>query len=135
MTELAITAADAESLEARPITRAEAERLEAVFLANLVHLCVPANSNRRATKGRVYFIGAENGLVKIGWAVSPGLRLASLQTGSPLRLRLLASKPGSRTDESDLHRRFAHLRVHGEWFKPDDELHAYLAEFTTKGTL
>lgn len=69
------------------------------------------------SSGFVYVIGAESSrVVKIGFAVDPSRRLTHLQTGSPVRLAILAALPGSRTFEAKLHKVFKDLRKHGEWF-------------------
>ncbi len=72
----------------------------------------------------IYFIQAENGHIKIGFtdADDAMIRLASLQTGSPVLLKLLATIPGTIEEEKDLHRRFGAHRLHGEWFKPVAEI-------------
>jgi hypothetical protein len=73
----------------------------------------------------VYLIASEDsGLIKIGSAANPVTRLRSLQTGSAERLHLVCTLEGSRVEEAELHRRFAHLRVRGEWFRPDPVLAA-----------
>jgi hypothetical protein len=70
----------------------------------------------------VYFLGAENGLVKIGYASDFMRRLPKIALGSPLPLRPLAITPGGRVEERAYHARFKHLRRHGEWFELDQEL-------------
>ncbi|RSS59816.1 GIY-YIG nuclease family protein [Streptomyces sp. WAC01280] len=71
----------------------------------------PAESGERHT----YLIGAEGSpLVKIGVAVDPAKRLATLQVGSPARLAILWTVLGDM--ERALHRSFSAYRVHGEWF-------------------
>ncbi len=78
--------------------------------------------NQRATRVPsefVYFIWSERlQMVKIGMASNPHKRLASMQTGSADRLRLLSY---IKTDaapelESRLHYAFWRDRMHGEWF-------------------
>lgn len=73
----------------------------------------------------VYFVQAQ-GLepVKIGYANAGGVRdrLRALQTGSPVRLLLKSVIEGEQDLERELHRRFAKLRLHGEWFHPDHEM-------------
>lgn len=73
----------------------------------------------------IYFIQAAGiGHIKIGYTDADDalIRLASLQIGSPVPLKLLGTIPGSLEDEKDLHRRFGSARVTGEWFKPVAEL-------------
>lgn len=73
--------------------------------------------------GRVYFVQAgDGGNIKIGVSGNPETRVAGLQTGSDEPLRILATIPGGRAVEKELHRRFAALRVKGEWFRPEQEL-------------
>ena len=69
----------------------------------------------------VYFIRATEGppRIKIGLAAtSVSRRIAELQTGSPVKLELLHKLPVENPlmVEREMHNRFAHLRVHGEWF-------------------
>jgi hypothetical protein len=83
----------------------------------------------RSSVGFVYVVrpaGAD--VVKIGKAFDVAKRLASLQTGQSARLELLAELPGGHRLEAELHKRFAHLRVRGEWFRAEPELLAYVVE-------
>ena len=65
---------------------------------------------------RVYFMKAGE-LVKIGTTKgSVAARAAQLQTGCPHKIEVLCVINGGHDRESRLHRQFAHLRVHGEWF-------------------
>jgi hypothetical protein len=79
----------------------------------------------------IYFIQVgEDGPIKIGRTTqSPLQRMDTLQTGIPIPLRLLAiiSHVGA-SAEMMLHRRFYHLHVQGEWFRPDEELLTYIRE-------
>jgi hypothetical protein len=74
----------------------------------------------------LYFIQGEfTGLIKIGKTeTAPADRMRSFQTGSPDRLLLLKSVryPKNQNYEKEVHDRFAHLRTHGEWFRPDTNL-------------
>lgn len=65
----------------------------------------------------VYFIEA-TGLdrVKVGVARDPRKRLAELQVGSAVELRLIKAVPGDREIEYELHRRWREHRTIGEWF-------------------
>lgn len=70
-----------------------------------------------------YFIqGVDGGPIKIGRSVDPLSRLSSLQTGSPVVLKMLATVPGELLPEEALHKAFADLRTHGEWFSADPQL-------------
>jgi hypothetical protein len=77
--------------------------------------------------GFIYFVQQyrkPSGPVKIGWSIDPRRRLADLQGGSPVRLRLLGFAPGTRVDERRLHSELVGLWSHGEWFRPSPELWA-----------
>jgi hypothetical protein len=80
----------------------------------------------------VYFIRfGESGPIKIGKTNrNPRIRLALLQNGSPVRLHLMAiiSEPDEDHSEEALHRRFAHLRIRGEWFDSIRELTDFIAD-------
>ncbi len=78
------------------------------------------------TRG-IYFLRAgEQGNIKIGKTYDLKARLASLQTGSPEPLHLLAFVNCLEVDpteaEAMLHKKFQHHRLQGEWFMPADEL-------------
>ena len=78
---------------------------------------------RPAGVKRVYFIQqGEDGPIKIGFTVDLRKRLVALRTSTPHPLRLLLEVPGGEDVERDWHKRFAHVRLNGEWFRPDDEL-------------
>lgn len=68
------------------------------------------NSDKRKKEYLViYFAEAVGvGLIKIGFTESldAEVRLATLQTGSPVPLRLLGTMEGTIEEEKDLHRRF-----------------------------
>lgn len=70
----------------------------------------------------VYFIAADNGLVKIGFASDFRSRLGRLYNGSPVPLTPLAVVRGGRVEEREYHARFKLWRRHGEWFELTDEL-------------
>lgn len=70
----------------------------------------------------VYFIRAGEGPVKIGVARDPERRRRELQTGHPAPLRVIAAVPGDERVERYFHRLLAEDHLHGEWFKPSDEV-------------
>lgn len=84
-------------------------------------------SRVRGAKQVVYFIqGIGGGPIKIGTSKDPRKRLAALQSGSPVALRLLAAIEGDERLEADLHVAFDDDRLHGEWFNNSENLVAFL---------
>lgn len=67
----------------------------------------------------VYFMRREI-LIKIGISNDP------LKRAQSLNAVVLAYQPGTHDDERNFHRRFKHLRVHNEWFRPGEDLIAYI---------
>lgn len=68
-------------------------------------------------QGFVYLIEAtDTKVVKIGFSLTPQKRLAQLQTGSSVPLRMIGAWPGSLDLERKLHERLSAFRVAGEWF-------------------
>lgn len=78
--------------------------------------------------GFVYFLrSGPAGAIKIGFTgTTPMVRLAALQTGNPEPLQFLGAIHGSHADEQRLHERFRHLHVHGEWFRAEADLLAFI---------
>ena len=64
----------------------------------------------------VYYVRYDD-RIKIGTSASPRQRLTAVWHDE-----LLAFERGGRAVEQERHRRFAHLREGGEWFRADDEL-------------
>jgi hypothetical protein len=74
------------------------------------------NEGRGACDGHVYFVGGEEGPIKIGFSANLHARIRALKNSSSAPIRLLAATPGGRDLERDYHDRFAADRQHGEWF-------------------
>lgn len=76
----------------------------------------------------VYFIEDQSDRsIKIGYTSNLRQRLASLCSGRPERLLVLASYPGGIDQEEIEHDRWKHIRIGGsEWFQGVPELHAYV---------
>lgn len=73
-------------------------------------------------RGSVYVIGPEGGPFKVGVSHDPHDRMQTLQTGSPIVLRLHFHEPcaspevPARLVEAWAHALLNHSRTHGEWF-------------------
>ena len=76
----------------------------------------------------VYFIYAMlPNVVKIGISNCIEGRIDALQCLSPVPLEIIGAIPkGGSKLERKLHKRFKHLRSHGEWFHYTEELKAYI---------
>jgi hypothetical protein len=74
----------------------------------------------------IYFVQENNGPIKIGYSRSPHTRICSIKTNSSSAISLLGVIKGTKEEEKQLHSRFSHLRVRGEWFSPSEELLGFI---------
>lgn len=73
--------------------------------------------------GFIYFIAESNlRFVKIGFSANLGARMLDLQGGNPRAMQLVAKFPAYKCSETDVHKRFSHLRIRREWFKFGPEI-------------
>jgi T5orf172 domain len=74
----------------------------------------------------VYFIRpiGMDGPIKIGCSDTPAKRLATFAPWAPYPLELIGAVPGESNDENFLHRAFANVHSHREWFHSSPELRA-----------
>ena len=77
--------------------------------------------------GYVYAIEC-SGRVKLGFSGRPDLRLNKISSDAPFPCEMLGFWPGTIADEQELHRRFADVRAHGEWFALTLALRAFIAD-------
>lgn len=88
---------------------------------------------RRIISG-VYFVQAENGLIKIGESTNIKRRFAGFKQTFPVDVMLVGyieetdDGDSRQTTEMRLHNRFCDARMQGEWFAPADELLAFIKE-------
>ena len=77
--------------------------------------------------GKVYLAGFGT-YVKIGFTSASKIeyRLSEIQTGCPEKLTVFALNDGTCATEATLHRRFSDLRTHGEWFRREGDLAAWI---------
>lgn len=85
------------------------------------------------TEPRIYFIGGDEGPIKIGYALRPQVRLRTLQIGSPFDLIILAEAPGGAEAERAYHVRFAQHRLRGEWFARHPDILAEIEAVNKRG--
>lgn len=78
----------------------------------------------------VYFVKAAHA-IKIGYTIDLTARMTALQTGNHEQLQFLGIIPCPMDEERKIHARFAHLRIHHEWFHDDPEIRLYLLERLT----
>lgn len=75
----------------------------------------------------IYFVEAVGaGRIKIGFSANPEKRIRGLTTSSAHELKTLKVIEGELAQERSIHRRFAHLRTHLEWFQDAPELREYI---------
>jgi hypothetical protein len=77
--------------------------------------------------GTIYFIRCGE-FIKIGYTTDLSTRMKSLRQANPSPIDILHSEPGGIVDERAHHKRFAHLRHQGEWFRAADELLVFIDE-------
>ena len=86
------------------------------------------DANRQSATPHVYFIRAGDA-VKIGSAADISKRLETLQCANPVELHVVRIiRHGGAHLERELHGRFRHHHLRGEWFRWCDEIVSYIAE-------
>lgn len=114
---------DAETLEEiyyqKPMT-------EAAYIASLHEL-----ADKAAEFAMCYFIGGDEGPIKIGHSVNVADRLRAFQMGCPVKLKVYATAPGGEAREAAYHWQFQAARLHGEWFERTPELVAEIERLTS----
>ena len=71
--------------------------------------------------GFVYFLqGIDGGPIKIGHSIHPQVRMKQFST--PMKLRLIGQLIGTMRDETEIKKRFAHIRLNKEWFTVNKEI-------------
>ncbi|MFI5458973.1 MAG: GIY-YIG nuclease family protein [Isosphaerales bacterium] len=76
----------------------------------------------------IYFAQLTSGAIKIGTTKDVEARLSGLANHYGMELALLATMPGDRSVEAEIHERFTHLRIHArkEQFRPGPDLMAFI---------
>jgi hypothetical protein len=85
--------------------------------------------NCRAGESAVYFLYLPLArAIKIGVALDINKRLPDIAVQSPIPVVFLGACAGDAEYERKIHRYFAPLRIHGEWFKDTPELRTIIAQ-------
>lgn len=89
--------------------------------------------------GYVYFIQAidfRNKPIKIGWSSQVKQRLKNMtwivKSRLKSRIKLLALVEGKINLEHDMHVKFKHLNIYGEWFSPNPEIIDFVKSILNK---
>jgi hypothetical protein len=98
-----------------------------IILAHKPQLRATPEQKVAALNSGVYFMRAGE-MIKIGVSVNVAARLRDHQIGSAEPLHLMLVIPGNAATERELHTKFKSKRVHGEWFRIDDEIAAFVAD-------
>lgn len=81
------------------------------------------------TLGGVYFV-TDGEAIKIGHANNINRRIAELQTSQHFPLYFIGGLSGGEHEERLLHRRFALLRIRGEWFEIHPDIFNFIDEIS-----
>lgn len=85
-------------------------------------------------KRHVYFL-TDGEAIKIGHSLSARGRIIGLQGGNPRQLTLIGYYISDAEEEGRLHRKFVHLRIRREWFRPGADLMAHIERLGRIGRL
>ena len=78
----------------------------------------------------LFFVqGRHTGFIRIGHAADASFvrRFGELHHANADPLTCIATMPGDAGTQRDLHSRFAHARLHGEWFQPNASLLEFIS--------
>lgn len=75
----------------------------------------------------VYFLQMVGGPIKIGTTVDIERRKKRIEARKG-PLVLLATLPGGDSVERQMHQRFAHCQIQGEWFSPVEDLLGFISQ-------
>lgn len=75
----------------------------------------------------IYFIRSGDA-VKIGYSANVANRRRTLRTGNPNMLVVLGVMDGDRANEDTIQRRFWAHHIHGDWFRINDAILAYIED-------
>jgi hypothetical protein len=80
------------------------------------------NTGKKLGEGCLYFIGVDDGPIKVGWTVEIVRRMREFQIAHWQELRLYGQIDGPASIEREAHARLSGHRVRREWFERDAAL-------------
>lgn len=91
-------------------------------------------NEQKYSKNKPYTYFIQCGVfVKIGVSWTPDRRMEDMQSCNPHELKLIGViKNGGFEREKEIHEQFIKNRIHGEWFRLDDNLIKFIKNNTTK---
>ncbi len=91
--------------------------------------------NSPSREGFVYLmLNRRNGFTKIGFSKDPVFRERTLQSEEP-EIKMLAKWRAFPVDEEEMHLRFAHKRLRGEWFNLTRSERREIGNYLSSGEL
>lgn len=98
-----------------------------------------AQSALARANAKVYFLGIDDEVVKIGFSINVDARVSQIRHGSSLapdgydrkRAQLIGTTEGGQSVESTLHQVLRPHRIVGEWFRLHDDVRAVINFLTT----
>ena len=103
----------------------------------------PAKKTMYFTQAKCDLFSGVGETKHLGWDGSKKIDAGSIRisfdcTATKLtdeKYKILGAVPASITDEIKLHERFAHLRIKGEWYKPEAELLDFIEKVSKEGNV
>lgn len=92
-----------------------------VFRSDDIARMEPEISRARLRPTFIYFV-EQCGFIKIGFSDNWAKRISSIQNATPFRVRRLIVIKSIVGHEAELHEKFAHHHVRGEWFTDTPEI-------------
>jgi len=88
--------------------------------------CFP---KKRAKGAFVYLMhDIDQNLLKIGFTENPKRRFKEIANANTNKIEFLGTIPGTKTNESNLHRKWKRFNAKLEWFNYDDDIIDYFRE-------
>lgn len=90
------------------------------------HLRTPLTQVRSpGVHGSTYFI-FDGTRIKIGFSMKPAKRIKGIARQEKKEMKTLLVVPAELADEYKTHQLFKHLRIEGEWFRPEPDLLGFI---------